>query len=51
MSSANTATGFISSTGFSSQCFPIRSLTRYKREDDDGKISFYNTSPIIKLNY
>lgn len=36
MSSANTAAGFISSTGFSSQCFPVRSLTSYKRLDDDG---------------
>lgn len=38
MSSANTTAGFISSTGFSSQCFPVRSLTRYKRQDDDGKL-------------
>lgn len=36
MSAANTTTGFISGTGFSSQCFPVRSLTRYKRQDDDG---------------
>lgn len=51
MSSANTATGFIPSAGFSSQCFPVRSLTRYKKQDDDGKISFYNSSPIIKHSY
>ena len=37
MSAANTDAGFISGTGFSSQCFPVRSLTRYKRQDDDGK--------------
>lgn len=36
MSTVNTAAGFISGTGFSSQCFPVRSLTRYKREDEDG---------------
>lgn len=36
MSAAHTTTGFISGTGFSSQCFPVRSLTRYKRQDDDG---------------
>ncbi|KAJ7328107.1 X-ray radiation resistance-associated protein 1 [Desmophyllum pertusum] len=36
MSTANTAAGFISGTGFSSQCFPVRSLTRYKRQADDG---------------
>ena len=40
MSSANTAAGFISSTGFSSQCFPVRSLTSYKRLDDDGTFCF-----------
>ena len=40
MSSANTTAGFFSSTGFSSQCFPVRSLTRYKRQDDEGKISW-----------
>ena len=37
MSAANTDARFISSTGFSSQCFPVRSLTRYKRQDDEGK--------------
>lgn len=39
MSTVNTAAGFISGTGFSSQCFPVRSLTRYKRQDEDGKVS------------
>ena len=23
-------------TGFSSQCFPVRGLTRYKRQDENG---------------
>lgn len=39
MSTVNTTAGFISGTGFSSQCFPVRSLTRYKRQDEDGKKS------------
>ena len=44
MSAANTEAGFISSTGFSSQCFPVRNLTRYKRQDDDGKcLAFLET--------
>ena len=37
MSSANTAAGFVLGTGFSSQCFPVRSLTRFKQQDEDGK--------------
>lgn len=37
MSAANATSGFILGAGFSSQCFPVRSLTRYKRQDDDGK--------------
>ncbi|XP_058971849.2 X-ray radiation resistance-associated protein 1 [Pocillopora verrucosa] len=36
MSAANATSGFILGAGFSSQCFPVRSLTRYKRQDDDG---------------
>ena len=37
MSTANTAAGFISGTGFSSQCFPVRSLTRRQQQDEDGE--------------
>lgn len=36
MSSANTSSELILGTGFSSQCFPVRSLTRYKRQEEDG---------------
>lgn len=49
MSSANTATGFIPSTGFSSQCFPVRSLTRYNRNHEDGEVFFSHFRSLYKL--
>ena len=36
MSNANSGSQLVLGTGFSSQCFPVRSLTRYKGQDDDG---------------
>lgn len=36
MSNAKSGTQLVLGTGFSSQCFPVRSLTRFKRQDDDG---------------
>lgn len=36
MSNGKSGTQLVLSTGFSSQCFPVRSLTRFKGQDDDG---------------
>ncbi|XP_015749297.1 PREDICTED: X-ray radiation resistance-associated protein 1-like [Acropora digitifera] len=36
MSNGKSGTQLVLSTGFSSQCFPVRSLTKFKGQDDDG---------------